>query len=133
MNTFTHKPVRIVSIVLLFLIGINAIAAGCAFVIDPSGRALGITTELLKHSPFTNFLIPGILLFGAIGLLSISIAVLTIRNVKTYPYLILLQGCIITGWIVIQIIFLQIFHPLHLIIGVSGIFLVINGVILRGK
>lgn len=49
---------RITIIILLFVTGLNALAAGYGFVADPSGKGLGMTTDYLRFSPFANFLIP---------------------------------------------------------------------------
>lgn len=56
-----------VLIVLQTLLGIGALAGGFGFIMSPSGDALGIPVSVLKYSPFSNFLIPGIILFIMLG------------------------------------------------------------------
>ncbi len=56
---------------LMFLIaflGIGAIGGGGILIISPIGKLIGIPLSILKHSPFHNFLIPGIILFTVLGI-----------------------------------------------------------------
>ncbi len=83
------------SITLLLLLGISALAGGWGMIGDPSGEALGWTTEMLIYSPFNDYMIPGIMLFLVPGVVSIVITILVIKKVKTYPLLIIGQGSIL--------------------------------------
>jgi hypothetical protein len=46
------------------LVGIPAVMGGGSLAVWPSGRLLGITVELLRQGPFTDFLLPGLMLYG---------------------------------------------------------------------
>jgi len=119
-----HNALRITAIVLLFIVGLNALAAGYSFIVEPSGSGVGISTGYLREAgPFTNYFIPGLILFTVIGVGSVAIAVLTIMKAAHYPFLILAQGCILVGWIAIQLMLVTAFHPLHLIITLIGFIL----------
>lgn len=122
---------RSISISFLLLTGINAIIAGLLFIIDPSGKKMGMSTSYLYHSPFSTFLIPGITLFLVNGLLNIITAITTINKYKHYPVLILLQGLFLTGWIIVQVIWVKDFNALHLTMLSIGIVLIANGIILK--
>jgi hypothetical protein len=104
---------RIISIILLFIIALNALAAGYSFIVDPSGKAIGISTDYIRHSPFDSFLIPGIVLFIANGLLGLVAAIVAIRKGRYYQDLIVLQGLILTAWIIVQIIMVRDFNWMH--------------------
>ena len=104
---------RVTAIILLFITGLNALAAGNGFITDPSGEGLGMKTEYLRFSFFNNFLIPGIILFTAIGLLSIVTAIFAIKKARLYPLFIFIEGCFLTGWIVVQIMLVKDFNWLH--------------------
>lgn len=54
-------------IVLLFFLGIGGLISGAMLFISPGGSLIGMSTDLLKGSPFPNFLIPGIILFIFVG------------------------------------------------------------------
>jgi hypothetical protein len=125
--------VRILSVVLLFINGVNALAAGYGFMVDPSGEGLGMTTAYLRHSPFADYLIPGVILFIANGILSIGIAFIVIKKGEFYPHLIMAQGIILTGWIIVQLFMLRFVHPLHLIMGIIGTSLVAIGMLIRRR
>ena len=49
------------------VLGVAAVGAGQAFVRNPSGAALGMTTEWLDRSPFPDFRLPGLFLAVVIG------------------------------------------------------------------
>ncbi|MBL7935525.1 MAG: hypothetical protein JNM51_06930 [Bacteroidia bacterium] len=122
---------RSISISFLLLTGINAIIAGLLFIIDPSGKKMGMSTSYLSHSPFSTFLITGITLFLVNGLLNIITAITTINKYKHYPVLILLQGLFLAGWIIVQVIWVKDFNALHLTMLSIGIVLIANGIILK--
>lgn len=118
---------RPIAITLLCVNGLSAVAGGFGLIGDPSGRSLGWTTDLLASSPFENFLVPGIILFTGNGLLSLTIAIAAIKKMKAYPMLILFQGAFLFLWVIIQMMMLQFYHPLHLIFGVMAVVLILCG------
>ena len=121
------KAIRFSAITLLLFVAINALAAGYLFISDPSGSRLQIPLSSLKHAPFKDFLIPGIVLFIVNGLFNIIAAAAAILNFKHYPTLIAWQGCILIGWIVIQIIMLQQINFLHIALIIIGLTLFMLG------
>lgn len=61
--------VRNILISLLAFLGLGAIGGGSVLMISPSGKLLGgLPLAILDHSPFNDFLIPGIILFFVLGL-----------------------------------------------------------------
>lgn len=105
----------------------GALYGGGKFIADPSGNSLQITVHLLRHSPFKDFLVPGIILFVANGVFSLLTLVLLLINNSNYPKAITIQGCILLGWIIIQIALLCSFNALHFTLGSTGIVLIVNG------
>ena len=65
---------------------------------------LGMTTKLLGSTPFPSFLIPGIILFGAIGLLPLTAAAITLRRHPIAPLLAVLVGITLIGWITVEMV-----------------------------
>lgn len=124
---------KIISICLLFFTGINAIIAGILFIVDPSGNKMGMSTSYLSTSPFSNFLIPGITLFIVNGLMNIVAAVWSIKNYAAFPILIILQGILLSGWIIIQVIFVRDFNCLHLLMLSIGILITAFGIIINDE
>ncbi|HEX7457106.1 MAG TPA: hypothetical protein VF301_01605 [Ginsengibacter sp.] len=125
-----QRFVRLFSITLLLLLGISALAGGWGMIGDPSGEALGWTTEMLIYSPFNDYMIPGIMLFLVPGVVSVVIPILVIKKVKTYPFLIIGQGSILLLWIIIQVILIWQFNLLHLICFTTGFLIVVSGIFL---
>lgn len=117
-----------VSVFLLLFNAAGAIPAGILFMIDPSGVLMGTPLDMLKNSPFTTFLIPGIVLFIANGLFSLVSLFFLLR--KQWPIFTVLQGVTLLGWLAIQVWMIQTINPLHIIMAVVGILLVVSGSVL---
>lgn len=119
---------KIVVVVLLLFNGIGALYGGYNFITDPSGGKMQIPLSYLEHSPFKDYLIPGIVLFCVNGLLSMLTIAAIILKLSVYPLLVMLQGLLLGGWIVVQMILLQIFFaPLHLPFLLIGLVLLVFG------
>jgi hypothetical protein len=59
---------RNILISLLVFLGVGAMGGGSFLIISPSGKLLGgLPLSILEHSPFSDFLIPGIILFLILG------------------------------------------------------------------
>lgn len=127
MKTF----LRIASVVLLLFNGIGACYGGWLLMTDPTGGTLQLPLHWLEHSPFADYFIPGIVLFCANGLLSFVIAFFVITGRWRYPLLVMLQGAVLTGWIVIQVLLLQMVYFLHFIMGGTGLLLLLCGLLLQ--
>ena len=66
--------VRNIHFSLLGFLGLSAIGGGGALIISPSGALLGgLPLSILGNSPFTNFLIPGMILFLVLGIFPIFV------------------------------------------------------------
>lgn len=66
------NTVHSIHISLLLFLGGSAVCGGGALIISPSGRLLGrLPLSILKNSPFSNFLVPGIILFLVLGIFPI--------------------------------------------------------------
>lgn len=123
------KALKILSIILLLFNGIGALYGGGSFILDPTGGKMQMSDSYLQHSPFSNYLIPGIILFIANGVCSIAAAIITLANWRHYPIAVLLQGCILVGWIAIQIIMVHMVYVLHYIMGATGLALIALGIV----
>ena len=85
------KTLRILACLLLLFNGTGALFGGWSFIQDPTGSDLQIPTTYLEHSPFKDFLIPGIVLFTVNGVLSMVTLVWTLMQWKHYGWLIMLR------------------------------------------
>jgi hypothetical protein len=61
-------------LVLLVLQGVGGIFGGAALVLSPSGDLLQMPTSYLDGSPFSDYLIPGLLLLTVLGVFPLVVA-----------------------------------------------------------
>lgn len=61
------KTIRNILIFLLAFLGLGAIFGGGALIISPTGELLRMPLAMLEKSPFSSYLIPGIILFAVLG------------------------------------------------------------------
>lgn len=118
---------KILTAVLLLFNGIGAIYGGGNLILHPDGSSIDLSQEWLKHTPFSDYLIPGIVLFIANGLSSMFVLATLLLNHRNFHRLVLAQGVILVGWIVIQILLIQTIYFLHGILGAVGLALIILG------
>ena len=124
---------RKLSIILLFFLAANAVGGSLYLITDPTGKAIQIPIELLEVTPFNDYLIPGIILFLSIGVLSIVVAIFTIKRTIHYPLFIVIQGWVLFSWLTIELILnSEFFNPiLHYSLYVISILLIIFGFIIK--
>lgn len=122
------KPfLKILTSLLLLFNGIGAVFGGGNLILHPDGSSIQLSEEWLKQTPFANYFIPGIILFVANGLCSFIAFAALLLNQRNYSWLVIAQGVILSGWIIIQIFLLQTVYFLHIILGSAGIALIILG------
>ena len=63
----TTKVTRNVLLFLLAFLGVGALGGGGLLTASPSGKLMGMPLSMLAHSPFTDFLVPGLILFTVLG------------------------------------------------------------------
>ncbi|WP_440111549.1 hypothetical protein [Paenibacillus sp. QZ-Y1] len=111
------------------MLGIGAILGGIMLIIDPSGNMLKMPDSLLEHSPFANFLIPGIILLLVLGVLPVLIGVALLRRwqcaltekLNLYPdrywawTFSLYTGYALLIWIMVQVYWIQDVSIIHLL------------------
>jgi hypothetical protein len=69
-----HCPVGVYLLCLLHLVlGISAFAGGGSLMLEPNGSLLDMKLASLHHSPFSNYFIPGVLLFLLNGIFPLLI------------------------------------------------------------
>lgn len=101
-------------------IGTGASAGGFAAVTDPESP-LGIPVEMLKSSPFENYMIPGLFLLIVLGFGNITVSILTMKKIRYHGAVSGIMGVILILWILIQCYFLQAVGGLHILFFCLGI------------
>jgi len=106
---------------LLVFTGLTAMGGGFLLIADPEGDVLGLSRAMLWHTPFSSFRLPGIILFGALGLGSLLTAARAGRRAPLYPYYVMVQGVLIYGFIVTEMILIRHAHPFQLLYAFIGV------------
>jgi hypothetical protein len=117
------KTMRTLSIVLQLVIGAAAVLGGGALLIDPSGSRLGLPQDLLSPTMFGSYLVPGLILFLAIGVFGIATGILTIIGNGYSTRLRILYGAVVTCWVGSQVFLLEVLEPIQIIVGGIGFIL----------
>jgi len=102
-----------VAIAFLVLLGIGALAGGIALVARPDGSAMHFDVRLLAGSPFSDYLVPGLILGGFFGVGSLVAAGLGLRRSPMAPFLAFTIGCGQMAWIVIELAIIREFSFLQ--------------------
>lgn len=111
---------------LLLLIAIGAISAGIGFILKPDGSNLSMSVNLLKDSPFEDFLIPGILLLIINGLGSLLGSFLSFKRHSFASTVTVVLGFAMVVWIVAQVYWIGLksfLQPTFFVVGVIEIIL----------
>jgi len=126
-------------VVLMIFQAVSAIGGGLALVISPSGKLMQMPLSMLKHSPFPNFLIPGLFLLIVLGLLPAYAAYALSRKpncrlcerlnpdkkVHWAWSLAFFIGIVLILWIDLEVMFLRAVDILHLIYALLGVAIVV--------
>ncbi|GAB3643636.1 hypothetical protein GCM10027423_42730 [Spirosoma arcticum] len=66
--------------ILLGFLGLGAVGGGGVFIVSPSGNLFGMPLSMLDKSPFTNFLIPGVILFIVLGVIPCGLVIALLKK-----------------------------------------------------
>lgn len=130
-SPYTMKTIRIIAIFLMLFNAMGAIFGGWSLIQDPTGGDLQMPISFLEHSPFNDYFIPGIILLAVNGIFCLVAMFMTIFQMKHYIWMILVQGALLTGWIIIQMIMLRYIYYLHYVLGGIGLSLICIAWILK--
>jgi ABC-type antimicrobial peptide transport system permease subunit len=65
---------------LMLLVSLGAIVGGFMLIVEPAGTPLKLSVDMLKETPFTDYLIPGIILMAVIGILGLLSAYIAFKK-----------------------------------------------------
>ena len=117
--------------VLQMFIGLGAVGGGLGLVLEPNGANLGIPLELLKNSPFSTYLVPGIVLLMVNGLGSLVGAVASFKRYWCAGEIAIALGLFLVVWIMLQVYWFTAFHWLHALYLGIGLLELVLGWLLR--
>jgi hypothetical protein len=130
-------------IVLQFLLGLSAAVSGALMIAAPNGSLFQMPLSMLENSPFSNFLIPGIILFTLLGVYPLAVAYSLWRKPAwRWPEALnpakqmhwswagsLAAGVIVLIWITVQLLMIRsvsFLHPFYFIWGLLLILLTLT-------
>ena len=102
-------------------IALGAIPASIMFIIKPDGSMMGMTTAMISHSPFSDYLIPGLFLLIIHGIGNIIGAMFSFNLIDAAGKTGVLLGLILILWIIIQMYwmgYISFLQPLMLVFGI---------------
>ncbi len=107
--------------------GLSGVAGGFGMVSDPSGGRLGLPLEWLRGSSFPDYLVPGVVLLGVLGVvpLIVTYGLWTGRSWSDVGAL--LVGIALLVWLAVEIAVIgyKPDPPLQLVFGVLGVTIVL--------
>lgn len=107
-------------------IGVGAVFGGLGLVFDPTGSNLGMSTEWLQGSPFSSFLLPGIVLLSINGLGTLAGSVFTLKRSKSAGEIAVFLGIFMMLWIIVQVFSIglsSLLQPLYIAVGIAEAYL----------
>lgn len=125
-----RTTLKILVAILLLINSVGAVYGGWNLMIHPDGSTMQMSLDWLQYSPFNSYLIPGIILFTVNGLFGIFVFGTIIFRHRLYPWFVVAQGLILSGWIVIQIIMVRSIVGIQVLFGSIGLALILLGYLL---
>ena len=104
----------------------SALAGGFGLMTNPDGIVFGMDVSWLEGTPFSSFLIPGIVLFIVNGIGNSVGAMLSFRKNKMAPYVAAFFGFVMMVWIVSQVAWIgyrSFLQPLYFGVGIAQLIL----------
>ena len=121
---------KVLAAVLLLINGAGAVYGGVHLMLHPDGSSLQLSPQWIEGSVFSNYFIPGVVLFIMNGLFSFTALALLLFGNRWNGPAVLAQGSILAGWLVIQVLIIHTVHFLHLFFGTVALLLILCGLLL---
>ena len=121
---------RFLSLIHLF-IGLTAMIGGGLLVVWWRGTMLQLPLTLLERSPFTDFLLPGLMLYGAVGLHNLIAAFLVMKREPGAELVSFSAGSALLIWIGVETVMVGASQWLQLSYGALALLVVLDALWLR--
>jgi hypothetical protein len=120
------QPVRRVAraaLVLEVLLSIGALGGGLVLMLAPRGEIIPLPLSALAGSPFDTYFVPGLILFGVLGLGPLVAACLTLLRHPLAPTAAFVVGAGLLIWVAVEVAIIGYSNepPLQAIYGILGV------------
>jgi hypothetical protein len=88
---------------LMLLVSLGAIVGGFMLIVEPAGTPLKLSVDMLKETPFTDYLIPGIILMAVIGILGLLSAYMAFQKQRYAGFGAIAMGAALVIWIAAEV------------------------------
>ena len=122
------KEARITAIVALVFLALSGVIGAIPLIVNPGGEPWSMPQSLLQYSPFRSYLVPGLILLVANGLLSLCVLGLTVGKHPGFGWWVIAQGVVLLGWLIVEVAMLRLIAWPHHLYGVVAMVLVISGI-----
>jgi len=117
--------------ILQVLIGLGAVGGGLGLILEPSGSNLGMPLDMLKNTPFSTFLVPGVVLLIVNGFGSLVGAAASFTRYRQAGEIAMALGFFLVAWILFQVYWFASVHWLHVLYFGLGLLEIVLGGLLR--
>lgn len=125
------KFARVAAIATLAFLGISAIAGAVPMIVGSlRGGWSFMPLSMLQYSPFHSYLVPGIILLAANGLLAFWILWRVLKHKDNGGEWTAFQGCVLLGWLAVECWMLRLVMWLHFAYGAVAVVLIVSGFLL---
>jgi hypothetical protein len=91
------------AVALEVFLSVGALGGGAALMLGPRGEFLPLPLSALKSSPFDTYFVPGLILFGVLGLGPLVAAALAWRRHRLAPVSASSVGVALLIWVAVEI------------------------------
>jgi hypothetical protein len=115
------------AVVLEVLLSIGALGGGLVLMIAPRGEIMPLPLSALAGSPFDTYLVPGMILFGVLGLGPLVAARLVWLRYPLAPTAAFVVGAGLLIWVAVEVAIIGYSNepPLQAIYGILGVTIVL--------
>jgi hypothetical protein len=118
---------------LILFVAVTATVSGALLAIYSDGSLFHMSTVILKTTPFSNFLVPGLILCLVVGGSNILAFILHLKAHPLRSSWTITGGIMVVGWVVVQMLLIGAVHWLQFVYLGIGIMILLLNWQLKGK
>lgn len=120
-------------LVIVAFVAVTAIPCGVMMMMRPDGSLLQLDLQLISHSIFHNYFVPGLALTFFAGGISLFAAIQLFRKRKNALNWVITGGLMIVAFEVVQILVIQTYSWLQTVYLLCGFFMILIALQLKHK